>query len=70
MAVRQDDRGRLLLTAPTGRTEGRVEAAFFGTAAALAVAAPVFGTGAVARARLDRRRMAHWDQEWNLVGRR
>ncbi|MFF7356995.1 hypothetical protein ACFZA1_30790 [Streptomyces filipinensis] len=70
VAAWQDDRGRLLLTPPTGRTEGHAEAAFFAAAAALAVAAPVFGAGAVARARLDRRRMAHWDQEWNLVGRR
>ncbi|GGS55565.1 Rv1733c family protein [Streptomyces cinerochromogenes] len=64
----QDDRGRLLLAQPTGGSQGHVEAALFGAAAALALAAPVFAAGAVARARLDRRRMARWDQEWNLVG--
>ncbi|MGX4695282.1 Rv1733c family protein [Streptomyces sp. JNUCC 63] len=68
MMVWQDGQGRLTLSQPTGRAEGYVEAALFGAAAALAVAAPVFGAGAVARARLDRRRMAHWDQEWDLVG--
>ncbi|WP_330342443.1 Rv1733c family protein [Streptomyces sp. NBC_00557] len=66
--VWQDDRGRLMLSQPTDRGEGHVEAALFGAAAALAVAAPAFGAGAVARARLDRRRMARWDQEWDLVG--
>ncbi|MFF7356416.1 hypothetical protein ACFZA1_27775 [Streptomyces filipinensis] len=68
VTVWQDDQGRLTLSQPTGRNEGHVEAALFGAAAALAVAAPVFGAGAVARARLDRRRMARWDQEWDSVG--
>ncbi|MEU5439877.1 Rv1733c family protein [Streptomyces griseofuscus] len=68
VTVWQDDQGRLALSQPTGRAEGHVEAALFGAAAALAVAAPVFGASAFARARLDRRRMARWDQEWDLVG--
>ncbi|MFF7358973.1 hypothetical protein ACFZA1_41200 [Streptomyces filipinensis] len=68
VTVWQDDRGRLSPSAPTSRGEGHVEAVLFGGAAALAVAAPAFGAGAVARARLDRRRMARWDQEWDLVG--
>ncbi|MFF4710470.1 hypothetical protein ACFY2V_03555 [Streptomyces eurythermus] len=68
VTVWQDDRGRLAPTAPTSRGEGHVEAVLFAGAAALAVAAPVLGAGAVARARLDRRRMAQWDQEWDLVG--
>jgi hypothetical protein len=63
-----DDRGRLTLSPPTGRVEGHVEAALFGVSAVLAVAAPVLGAGAFARARLDRRRMARWDREWDLVG--
>ncbi|MEU2716638.1 hypothetical protein [Streptomyces sp. NPDC007205] len=62
------DGRRLLLSPPMGRAEGHVEAGLFGAAAALAVAAPVFGAGAVTRAWLDRRRPAHWDQEWDLVG--
>ena len=33
----------------------------------VAVAALVFGAGAFARARLARRRMARWDQEWDSV---
>ncbi|MET9450531.1 Rv1733c family protein [Streptomyces cinerochromogenes] len=68
VTVWQDGQGRLALSQPTGRTQGHVEASLFGAAAALAVAAPVFGAGAFARARLDRRRMARWDQEWELVG--
>ncbi|MGW1983244.1 Rv1733c family protein [Streptomyces collinus] len=68
LTVWQDDRGRLSPSQPTGRGEGHVEAALFGGAAALAVAAPVLGAGALARARLDRRRLARWDREWDLVG--
>ncbi|GLX49365.1 hypothetical protein Shyhy01_23150 [Streptomyces hygroscopicus subsp. hygroscopicus] len=64
----QDDRGRLVTTAPTKPGEGRVEAGFLAVGAALAAAAPVLGAGAFARARLDRRRLALWDREWDLVG--
>ncbi|MET8563795.1 hypothetical protein ABZV75_25710 [Streptomyces flaveolus] len=69
VTVWQDDQGRLTVSPAASRAEGHVEAALFGTGAALAAAAPVFGAGAFARARLDRRRMAHWDQEWDRVGR-
>ncbi|CAL9325906.1 Rv1733c family protein [Streptomyces sp. SudanB182_2057] len=68
ITVWQDDQGRLMPSAPTSRSEGHVVAALFAGAAALAVAAPVLGAGAVARARLDRRRIAQWGQEWDLVG--
>ncbi|MBV2357644.1 hypothetical protein KUM39_25325 [Streptomyces sp. J2-1] len=68
VTVWQDDQGRLALSPPMSSAEGHVEAALFGAAAALAVAAPVFGAGVFARARLDRLRMAHWDQEWDRVG--
>ncbi|MET8765633.1 hypothetical protein [Streptomyces sp. NPDC004658] len=68
VTVWQDDRGRLVLSQPTGRAQGHVEAALFGAAAVLAVAVPVFGAGAVARVQLDRRRMTHWDQDWDRVG--
>ncbi|MFF7969889.1 hypothetical protein [Streptomyces sp. NPDC007905] len=68
VVVWQDDRDRLTATRPTGRVEGAVEAGLFGSAAALAVAAPACLAGAVVRAHLDRRRLAHWDREWNLVG--
>ncbi|MGQ4417017.1 hypothetical protein ACN6LA_003051 [Streptomyces sp. SAS_269] len=70
VVVWRDDQGRLTPSPPTGRAEGHVEAALFAAAAALAVAAPVLGAGAVARARLDRRRAAHRDQVWAAVGRR
>ncbi|OIK28337.1 hypothetical protein [Streptomyces malaysiense] len=64
----QDDRGRLVTTAPTDRAEGHVEAGLLAAGAAVAAAAPVLGAGAFARARLDRRRLALWDREWDLVG--
>ncbi|MFC3571975.1 hypothetical protein ACFOZ0_01435 [Streptomyces yaanensis] len=69
VTVWEDGQGRLAPSAPTGSAEGHLEAALFGGAAALAVAVPVFGAGAIARARLEQRRMAHWDQEWDLIGR-
>ncbi|MYR87185.1 hypothetical protein GTY41_20115 [Streptomyces sp. SID685] len=64
----QDDRGQLVTTAPTDRAEGRIEAGLLAAGAALVAAAPVLGAGAFARARLDRRRLALWDREWDLVG--
>ncbi|MFJ7146912.1 hypothetical protein ACIQVT_01725 [Streptomyces sp. NPDC100445] len=68
VTVCRDDRGRLTRARPAGPAEGHVEAALFGSAAALAVVAPVPGAGAVARARIDRRRMARWDREWPRWG--
>ncbi|MGJ5749012.1 hypothetical protein FB563_6580 [Streptomyces puniciscabiei] len=67
VVVWQDDHGGLAPAKPTDPTEGAIEAGLFGTAAALAVAAPVFGAGALARLSLDRRRMARWDREWDRV---
>lgn len=67
VVVWEDDQGGLAPSRPANPTEGAIEAALFGTAAALAVAAPVYGAGALGRAWLDRRRMARWDREWNLV---
>ncbi|MEU1661584.1 hypothetical protein ABZ527_36670 [Streptomyces griseofuscus] len=64
----QDDRGQLVTTAPTDRAEGHIEAGLLAAGAALVAAAPVLGAGAFARARLDRRRLALWDREWDLVG--
>ncbi|MFJ4687228.1 hypothetical protein [Streptomyces sp. NPDC088789] len=68
VTVWEDPRGRLALFPPSSPAEGRAEAALFGAGAALAVAAPVYGAGAFARSRLDRRRLARWDREWDLVG--
>ncbi|WP_225101709.1 hypothetical protein [Streptomyces sp. CoH27] len=67
VAAWQDDHGRLALSKPTDPAEGAVEAALFGAAAGLAVAAPVYGAGALGRVWLDRRRLARWDREWDLV---
>ncbi|MFF8941534.1 hypothetical protein ACF1A5_04470 [Streptomyces sp. NPDC014864] len=62
------DRHGVLTTEPPGATEAAVEAGLFGTAAALGFAGLAFGTGALARWRLDRHRYAQWDAEWDLVG--
>ncbi|KUO17749.1 Rv1733c family protein [Streptomyces dysideae] len=57
-----------LATEPPSPTEASVEAGVLGTAAALALAGTVFGAGALARWRLDRRRFDRWGREWDLVG--
>ncbi|MEU5095643.1 hypothetical protein [Streptomyces sp. NPDC020996] len=57
-----------LTTRPPGPTEARLEAGLLGGAAGLAVAGAVFGAGALARWRLDRRRFEEWGKEWDLVG--
>lgn len=62
-----DSRGELTAE-PASATEAAVEAGVLGTAAALAVATTAFGAGAVARQRLDRRRISQWDREWELIG--
>ena len=53
---------------PPSPTDAAVESALLGLTAALAFAGVAFGTGAVARYRLDRRRIDSWGTEWNLVG--
>jgi len=55
-------------TEPVSSEEATLESAVLGLTAALAFAGPAFGTGAVARYRLDRRRIDSWGTEWNLVG--
>ncbi|MFI1163480.1 hypothetical protein ACH4UM_07675 [Streptomyces sp. NPDC020801] len=67
ITVWQDGRG-VLTTEPPGSTEGTVEAALFGTSAALALGGLAFGTTALARWRLDRRRCDQWGREWELIG--
>ncbi|MFE2264016.1 Rv1733c family protein [Streptomyces griseosporeus] len=61
-----DDRGALT-GEPPDRTAATVEAVLFGGAAALGLAAPVVGAGALLRWRLDRRRIDAWGREWDLV---
>ncbi|MEV8550187.1 hypothetical protein AB0L04_10215 [Streptomyces glaucescens] len=62
-----DARGALTAE-PTGATEGAVEAGLFGLSAASAVAGVAYGAASWSRARLDRRRLARWDGEWECVG--
>ncbi|MGQ5637870.1 MULTISPECIES: Rv1733c family protein [unclassified Streptomyces] len=67
VVVWQDDHGDLTASKPTGQAEGNVEAGLFGAAAALAVAAPVYGAGALGRVWLDRRRMTRWEHDWAVA---
>ncbi|WP_141202983.1 Rv1733c family protein [Streptomyces griseorubiginosus] len=57
-----------LVTEPPSATEATLEAAVMGGLAALALAGSVCAAGAAVRRRLDQRRMAGWDREWDLVG--
>ncbi|MBE8471895.1 Rv1733c family protein [Streptomyces justiciae] len=61
---RQDD----LTTRPPGPSDAAVEAGFLGAGAALALSGLVIGAGATVRWRLDRRRVAGWGTEWDMVG--
>ncbi|MFR9799801.1 hypothetical protein ACL02U_28475 [Streptomyces sp. MS06] len=61
------DSGGALTTRPASSTEASVEAAVFGGAAALGLAGLAWGTGAVVRWRLDRRRIDAWGSEWAVV---
>ncbi|WP_406005183.1 hypothetical protein OG440_02655 [Streptomyces sp. NBC_00637] len=67
VTVWQDGQGRLT-PAPTGSTEASIESGFLGTGAAAALAGLVIGVGAIARWRLDQRRIEGWNREWDLVG--
>ncbi|MGW5128668.1 Rv1733c family protein [Streptomyces sp. NPDC004069] len=67
VTVWQDGRGRLT-TEPPGPTEATAQAALFGTSAALVLGGLVYGTTALVRRRLDRRRRDLWGAEWDRVG--
>ncbi|MEU9239655.1 hypothetical protein [Streptomyces sp. NPDC048385] len=67
VTVWHDGHGRLT-PAPPGPAEAAIEAGFLGAAAAAALGGAVFAGGAVARRRLDRRRIDEWDRQWELVG--
>ena len=67
VAVWTDRQGNLT-TEPPSATEASLEADLMGFAAALALAGVAIGSEAVARYRLDRRRMGEWGREWDLVG--
>ncbi|MFE0511813.1 hypothetical protein [Streptomyces sp. NPDC058964] len=53
---------------PPSPGEAAVEAGLLALSAALAFAGIVFGAGAVARWRLDRRRTDWWGTQWDLAG--
>jgi hypothetical protein len=67
ITVWTDSRGELAAEPPSA-TEAAMEAALLGAAAAGACSGLVVGAGAVARWRLDRRRLDRWGREWDLVG--
>ncbi|MFF7648128.1 hypothetical protein [Streptomyces canus] len=67
LVVWQDGHG-VLVTAPPNTARAGVEAGVLGALAGLAVTGAVQATGAVARWRLDRRRIDAWGREWDLVG--
>ncbi|GGR96464.1 hypothetical protein GCM10010269_39130 [Streptomyces humidus] len=67
VTVWQDGHGRLT-TAPPSSTQAAFESGFLGLGAAAGLAGLVFGAGAAARWRLDRRRVDEWGREWDQVG--
>lgn len=66
LTVWQDGHGTLA-TAPPSPSEATVEAGLLGTFAGLALTGAVYAMGALARWRLDRRRIDEWGREWDLV---
>ncbi|MEW1777860.1 hypothetical protein [Streptomyces sp. NPDC086777] len=67
VVVWQDRDGRLV-TRPPSAGAAAAEAAVLGIAADCALAGVVIGAGAVARWRLEQRRLDLWDREWTTVG--
>ncbi|QFQ98113.1 hypothetical protein F9278_19995 [Streptomyces phaeolivaceus] len=67
LVVWQDGRGTLV-TEPPSATEAAVEGAVMGGFAGMSLVGGVYAVGALARWRLDQRRMAGWDREWDLIG--
>lgn len=62
-----DSAGNFTIEPPSSK-EATLESAVLGLTATLAFAGLAFGTGAVTRYWLDRRRIDSWDREWQLVG--
>ncbi|MFF3404692.1 hypothetical protein ACFYW8_00425 [Streptomyces sp. NPDC002742] len=62
------DRTDHVVPAPMTGTQATLEAALAGALVASSAGAAVWAAGRVARTRLDRRRMAEWDAEWQQVG--
>lgn len=67
VVVWQDRQGRPA-TRPPSAGAAALEAGVLGTAAGCALAGAVIGAGAVARWRLEQRRLDAWGREWTTVG--
>ncbi|MEU6776731.1 hypothetical protein [Streptomyces sp. NPDC046759] len=57
-----------VVSAPLTGTAADLQAALTGALVAPSAGAAVWGVGWVVRARLIRRRMAEWDEEWKQIG--
>lgn len=62
------DRTGELVDAPLTPTESMIQAAATGVLAGAGTGVAVWTVGRLARVRLDRRRLAEWDAEWERVG--
>ncbi|MBR8639043.1 hypothetical protein KEF29_06170 [Streptomyces tuirus] len=62
------DRSGELVDAPLSPTESMFQAAVTGLLAGAGAGGAVWAAGRLARVRLDRRRLAEWDREWERVG--
>ncbi|MER6084648.1 hypothetical protein [Streptomyces sp. NPDC001833] len=67
ITVWEDGQG-WLTSRPPSPTAAAVEAGVLGTAAGTALAGAGVGAGAIARWRLEQRRLAMWGREWTSVG--
>jgi hypothetical protein len=67
VVVWTDGRGEIV-TEPPSPAKAAVEAGVLAAAAGLALAGLAFGCGALARWRLDRRRIEQWGRQWDLIG--
>ncbi|NGO41761.1 hypothetical protein G6048_06090 [Streptomyces sp. YC419] len=67
IVVWTDSRGEITAKPPSP-AKAAVEAGVLATGAALAFAGLAYGAGALARWRLDQRRIEQWGSEWDLVG--
>ncbi|WP_200302049.1 Rv1733c family protein [Streptomyces adelaidensis] len=67
VTVWTDTEGRLV-TKPATESQAGLRAALVGGLAGLFVAAVPFAGGRLVRARMERRRMDRWDEEWELIG--
>ncbi|MER6126036.1 hypothetical protein ABT173_26100 [Streptomyces sp. NPDC001795] len=62
------DRDGFLVTQPAGESEAQIRAAMVGVLVGMSVAAIPFVGGRIIRERLERRRMAQWDEAWAWFG--